>query len=58
MNNPSIVGFIGLLFVLTLIYVLFMGPLAAGSYYAFKSGTYQQYSDGLIGGLKKKLKIF
>ena len=57
-KNPSVLGFLVLLFSLTFLYAVFMGPLAVGSYYAFKNGNDKQYSDSLIRNFKKKITVY
>ena len=55
---PSVLGFIFLLASITFVYIMFLSPFATGAYFAFKDGNYQEFSDGLIRKLKRKLKVF
>lgn len=55
MKQPSVLSFIVLITILTLLYVMFMGPIAAGSYSAFKDDNFQEYSDNLLISVKSKI---
>jgi len=55
MKQPSVISFIVLLSILTLMYVMFMGPLSKGSYKAFQEDSFQEYSDNLILTVKSKI---
>jgi len=55
MKQPSVRSFIVLLSMLTLLYVMFMGPISKGSYKAFQEDTFQEYSDSLILSVKSKV---
>jgi len=55
MKQPSVISFIVLLSMLTLLYVMFMGPISKGSYKAFQEDTFQEYSDSLILSVKSKV---
>jgi hypothetical protein len=44
-----------MLSMLTLAYVMFMGPISKGSYKAFQEDSFQEYSDNLILTVKSKI---
>lgn len=55
MKQPSVISFIVLLSLVTLLYVMFMGPISKGSYKAFNEDNFQEYSDSLILSVKSKI---
>lgn len=55
MKDPSVISFIVLLSIITVLYVMFMSPIATGSYRAFEDDNFQEYSDGLIITIKTKI---
>lgn len=55
MNPPSVLNFIVLLFLLTVAYVMFMGPISTASYIAFKDDDFQKYSDEMLLSVKSKI---
>ena len=55
MKTPSVISFIVLLSIITALYVMFMSPIATGSYHAFENDNFQEYSDDMIITMKTKI---
>lgn len=55
MKKPSVMSFIVLISLLTITYVMFMGPISKDSYKAFQEDNFQEYSDSLLLSVKSKI---